>query len=101
MSPSHDPSQHLGPAGGAAQPPETPTLADLAYAALKRLIFDFVLMLGERCSESELAQRLIRPIRAVSRSADSRTACDQSTARCLASWQLELVDLLLRLPSAS
>ncbi len=35
-----------------------PTLADQAYAQLKQLIFDFALMPGDRCSESELAQRL-------------------------------------------
>ena len=34
------------------------TLADQAYAQLKQLIFDFALMPGDRCSESELAQRL-------------------------------------------
>lgn len=34
------------------------TLADQAYAQLKRMIFDFTLMPGSRCSESELAQRL-------------------------------------------
>lgn len=37
---------------------ETPTLADLAYGELKQMIFDFALMPGDRCSESELAQRL-------------------------------------------
>ena len=37
---------------------EAPTLADHAYAALKQMIFDFALMPGDRCSESELAQRL-------------------------------------------
>ena len=36
----------------------SPTLADQAYAQLKQLIFDFALMPGDRCSESELAQRL-------------------------------------------
>ena len=36
----------------------SPTLADQAYAELKQLIFDFALMPGDRCSESELAQRL-------------------------------------------
>jgi len=34
------------------------TLADQAYRQLKQLIFDFALMPGDRCSESELAQRL-------------------------------------------
>ena len=34
------------------------TLADQAHARLKQLIFDFTLMPGDRCSESELAQRL-------------------------------------------
>ena len=58
MSPTHDPSQDARRAGGATRPSETPTLADLAYAQLKKLIFDFTLMPGERCSESELAQRL-------------------------------------------
>ncbi|NRF68007.1 GntR family transcriptional regulator [Aquincola sp. S2] len=37
---------------------EAPTLADAAYAQLKQMIFDFTLMPGDRCSESELAQRL-------------------------------------------
>ena len=58
MSPIHDASRHVQRAVGATPLLETPTLADLAYAQLKRLIFDFVLMPGERCSESELAQRL-------------------------------------------
>ena len=34
------------------------TLADQAYVHLKQLIFDFALMPGDRCSESELSQRL-------------------------------------------
>lgn len=34
------------------------TLADQAYASLKQMIFDFALMPGDRCSESELATRL-------------------------------------------
>lgn len=34
------------------------TLADQAYRRLKQLIFEFALMPGDRCSESELAQRL-------------------------------------------
>jgi len=43
----------------AATPAAEPTtLADQAYAQLKHLIFDFALMPGDRCSESELAQRL-------------------------------------------
>lgn len=37
---------------------EPGTLADQAYARLKQMIFDFRLMPGNRCSESELAQRL-------------------------------------------
>ena len=37
---------------------EPATLADQAYGQLKQLIFDFALMPGDRCSESELAQRL-------------------------------------------
>jgi DNA-binding GntR family transcriptional regulator len=37
---------------------EPATLADQAYARIKQLIFDFALMPGDRCSESELAQRL-------------------------------------------
>jgi DNA-binding GntR family transcriptional regulator len=58
MSLVHDASQHVQRAVGATPLLETPTLADLAHAQLKSLIFDFVLMPGERCSESELAQRL-------------------------------------------
>jgi DNA-binding GntR family transcriptional regulator len=37
---------------------EALTLADQAYAELKQMIFDFALMPGDRCSESELAHRL-------------------------------------------
>ena len=37
---------------------ESATLADQAYGQLKQLIYDFALMPGDRCSESELAQRL-------------------------------------------
>ncbi len=37
---------------------EPATLADQAYARIKQMIFDFTLMPGDRCSESELAQRL-------------------------------------------
>jgi DNA-binding GntR family transcriptional regulator len=37
---------------------EALTLADQAYGELKQMIFDFALMPGDRCSESELAQRL-------------------------------------------
>lgn len=49
----------LAPALHPAAPEAEPlTLADQAYAQLKRMIFDFALMPGERCSESELAQRL-------------------------------------------
>lgn len=39
-------------------PPGTPSLADQAYAEVKRMIFDFALMPGDRFSESELAQRV-------------------------------------------
>ena len=39
-------------------PAEPGTLADQAYARLKQMIFDFTLMPGNRCSESELAQSL-------------------------------------------
>ncbi|MFN7725653.1 MAG: GntR family transcriptional regulator [Rubrivivax sp.] len=46
------------PAQVALAEPAPQSLADQAYAQLKRLIFDFVLMPGERCSETELAQRL-------------------------------------------
>ena len=42
----------------AATVAEPTTLADQAHAQLKQLIFDFALMPGDRCSESELAQRL-------------------------------------------
>jgi DNA-binding GntR family transcriptional regulator len=35
---------------------ESPTLADQAHARIKQMIFDFVLMPGERISETELAQ---------------------------------------------
>ena len=38
--------------------PEPASLADQAYARLKQMIFDFALMPGDRCSESELAQHL-------------------------------------------
>ncbi len=38
--------------------PEPASLADQAYRQLKQLIFDFTLMPGDRCSESELALRL-------------------------------------------
>jgi len=41
-----------------ASAPGPATLADSAYRQLKQLIFDFALMPGDRCSESELAQRL-------------------------------------------
>ena len=62
MSPPADPSavRPAAPAAvpTAAQPAEPSTLADLAHAQLKQLIFDFALMPGDRCSESELAQRL-------------------------------------------
>ena len=34
------------------------TLADQAHGRLQQMIFDFVLMPGDRCSESELSQRL-------------------------------------------
>ena len=51
---SAPPSSGLDTASVAA----APTLADQAYAQLKQLIFDFALMPGDRCSETELAQRL-------------------------------------------
>jgi DNA-binding GntR family transcriptional regulator len=35
---------------------DSPTLADQAYLQIKRMIFDFALMPGDRFSESELAQ---------------------------------------------
>lgn len=38
--------------------PEPTTLAEQAYADVKRLIFDFALMPGDRFSESDLAQRV-------------------------------------------
>lgn len=38
--------------------PEPATLADQAYGRIKQMIFDFTLMPGDRCSESEMAQRL-------------------------------------------
>ena len=41
-----------------ARPSEPATLADQAYACIKQMVFDFTLMPGDRCSESELAQRL-------------------------------------------
>ena len=41
-----------------APEPEALSLADQAYAQLKRLIFDFALMPGDRVSETELAQRV-------------------------------------------
>ncbi|MDE1950402.1 MAG: GntR family transcriptional regulator, partial [Burkholderiales bacterium] len=34
------------------------TLGDRAYRQLKQMVFDFKLMPGDRCSESELAERL-------------------------------------------
>ncbi|MDE2371837.1 MAG: GntR family transcriptional regulator [Burkholderiales bacterium] len=34
------------------------SLGDRAYRQLKQMVFDFTLMPGDRCSESELAQRL-------------------------------------------
>ena len=55
MSRSHPPAIVAVVTGS---PPEAVTLADQAYAQLKQLIFDFALMPGDRCSESELAQRL-------------------------------------------
>jgi DNA-binding GntR family transcriptional regulator len=50
--PAVPPRSLLGPAD------EALTLADQAYGELKQMIFDFALMPGDRCSESELAQRL-------------------------------------------
>ena len=38
--------------------PPAPNLAEHAYAEVKRLIFDFVLMPGDHFSESELARRV-------------------------------------------
>ena len=37
---------------------EPMTLGDQAYLQVKQMVFDFALMPGDRCSESELAQRL-------------------------------------------
>jgi DNA-binding GntR family transcriptional regulator len=37
---------------------EATTLADQAYVQVKQMVFDFILMPGDRFSESELAQRL-------------------------------------------
>jgi len=48
----------LAPVTDAPVSAEPATLADQAYTQLKHLIFDFALMPGDRCSESELAQRL-------------------------------------------
>ena len=53
MSPRADQTAALTPL-----PTEPATLADQAYARIKQMIFDFALMPGDRCSESELAQRL-------------------------------------------
>lgn len=55
MSPIREPAPVMPLA---AERPEPATLADQAYARLKQMIFDFTLMPGDRCSESELAQRL-------------------------------------------
>ena len=44
--------------GSPVTAPGPVTLADQAYGQLKQLIFDFALMPGDRCSESELALRL-------------------------------------------
>jgi len=52
------PSQRVTPLSARAAPAETPTLAEQAYAQVKRMIFDFALMPGDRFSESELAQRV-------------------------------------------
>jgi DNA-binding GntR family transcriptional regulator len=49
-------SQRAVPVGLAVDAPAT--LADQAYREVKRMIFDFALMPGERFSESELAQRV-------------------------------------------
>lgn len=46
------------PAGPDAVAAAAPTLADQAYAQVKRMIFDFALMPGDRFSESELAARV-------------------------------------------
>ena len=53
---------------------EAPSLADQAYAQLKRMIFDFALMPGDRCSESELAQRLGTPAHMVDAASDLQPA---------------------------
>lgn len=52
------PAPSAAPDPTVASVPEILSLADQAYAQLKRMIFDFELMPGDRCSESELAQRL-------------------------------------------
>ncbi len=51
------PSHRLSPVPDPAAP-DAPTLADQAYAKVKQMIFDFALMPGDRCSESDLAQRV-------------------------------------------
>jgi len=53
-------SKARGPAGRTASIDalSSPTLAEQAYAQIKRLIFDFGLMPGDRFSESELAERV-------------------------------------------
>lgn len=52
------PSHRLSPVSSVPAVPEAPSLADQAYATIKRMIFDFALMPGDRCSESDLAQRV-------------------------------------------
>jgi len=51
------PSHRLSPVPDPALA-DAPTLADQAYAKVKQMIFDFALMPGDRCSESDLAQRV-------------------------------------------
>jgi DNA-binding GntR family transcriptional regulator len=42
----------------ASEPVRSPTLASIAYAGLKRSIFDFEIVPGERFSEADIASRL-------------------------------------------
>jgi len=48
----------LFPAAGHSEPVRAPTLASMAYARLKRSIFEFELLPGDRFSESDIASRL-------------------------------------------
>lgn len=61
--------------GALRRPASASTLADKAYAHVKRMIFDFSLMPGERFSESELTQR-VRVSRTPLRQALQRLARD-------------------------